>query len=198
MAGPRDREAITDELLADRYARDPHGAAGRAALATLIERWSGRVYLWAYRFTREREQALDLSQDCLVRMIEALPRYEARGRFAAWLFTIVHNRCRSALRRATWVRDPEVELDLLTSGDAGPEQSYESAETQRRIVTALDGALDERERLALWLRVEEGMSIEDITRLMRIEAASGARGLLQTARRKVRAALANPRQEGES
>jgi RNA polymerase sigma-70 factor (ECF subfamily) len=182
--------SIADESLAIQYARDPDGAAGRAALAMLIERWSGRVYVWAYRIVREREQALDLSQDCLVRMIGALPRYEPRGRFPAWLFTIVHNRCRSALSHSRWQVDPEVEVDLLISDGAGPEGAYESAESERRILDVMLGTLDERERLALWLRAEEGMSVEDITRLMGIDSASGARGLLQTARRKLRAALA--------
>jgi RNA polymerase sigma-70 factor (ECF subfamily) len=180
----------SDESLALWYARDPASAAGRAALARLVERWSGRVYVWAYRIVREREQALDLSQDCLVRMIGALPRYESRGKFAAWLFTIVHNRCRSELRGSRWRVDSEVEVDLLTSDGAGPESAYESAESERRILDAMRGALDERERMALWLRAEEGMSVEDITRLMKLESASGARGLLQTARRKLRAALA--------
>jgi DNA-directed RNA polymerase specialized sigma24 family protein len=68
------RDAIADEALALAYARDPRSAEGRAALATLVERWSGRVCAWAYRIVREREQALDVSQECLVRMIGALPR----------------------------------------------------------------------------------------------------------------------------
>ena len=41
----------------------------------------------------------------------------------------------------------------------------------------------------MWLRAYEGMSVEDITRMMKLNGASGARGLLQTARRKLRAAL---------
>src|SRR5262245_33964711 len=150
---PRE-DALSDESLALQFARDPESPDGRAALATLVERWSGRVYVWAYRIVREREQALDVSQDCLVRMIGALPRYEARGKFAAWLFTIVHNRCRSALGRSRWARDPEVELDLLPSDGAGPERTYESAESERRLLSAMHRTLDERERLALWLRAE--------------------------------------------
>lgn len=189
MVEEPERDPNSDESLALRYARDPASAAGRAALARLVERWSGRVYVWAYRIVREREQALDLSQDCLVRMIGALPRYEPRGRFAAWLFTIVHNRCRSALGRARWARDPDMELELLPADGAGPDEAYESAESARRLMDAMHASLDERERLALWLRAEEGMSVPDITRLMKIETPSGARGLLQTARRKLSAAL---------
>jgi DNA-directed RNA polymerase specialized sigma24 family protein len=53
----------------------------------------------------------------------------------------------------------------------------------------MEAALDAKERAALWLRAEEGMSVDDITRMLRVDGASGARGLLQTARRKLRAVL---------
>jgi RNA polymerase sigma-70 factor, ECF subfamily len=190
MSTRGEREADTDESLALEFARDPAGAAGRAALAALAERWSGRVYLWAYRMLRNRDQALDVSQDCLMRMIQALPRYEPRGTFAAWLFTIVHNRCRSVAKRASWTRDPEIETDTLTSAASGPDETYESLESWSRLTAAMAATLDERERLALWLRAGEGMSVDDITRMLRLDTASGARGLLQTARRKLRSALA--------
>jgi len=189
MSKGAEREEATDESLVAEFQRDPDGASGSAALTALVQRWSGRVYLWAYRIVREREQALDVSQDCLVRMMQALPRYDAHGRFSAWLFTIVHNRCRSAVRRRSWNRDPEIDADLLIAGSAGPEESYESAETRRRVYAAMEATLDMRERTALWLRAGEGMSVEDITRVLQVDGASGARGLLQTARRKLRAAL---------
>jgi RNA polymerase sigma-70 factor (ECF subfamily) len=179
----------TDEALAIAYQRDPSSTVGAAAVTTLIERWSGRVYLWAYRMVRDREQALDVAQDCLVRMLQALPRYETRGRFSAWLFTIVHNRCRSAMRRRSWIRDHEIDTELLIANTAGPDKEYESAEARARVLAAMEAALDAKERAALWLRAEEGMSVDDITRMLRVDGASGARGLLQTARRKLRAVL---------
>ena len=49
--------------------------------------------------------------------------------------------------------------------------------------------LEPNERLALWLRAEEEMSVAELTRVLGLENATGARALLQTARRKLRAAL---------
>jgi RNA polymerase sigma-70 factor (ECF subfamily) len=189
MATDAERAGASDEALVAEFQRDPDGVSGRAALESLIQRWSGRVYRWAYRFVREHEQALDLSQDCMVRAIQALPRYEARGRFSAWLFTIVHNRCRSEVRRRSWSLDPEIDTERLVANEPGPEAEFASAEAQGRLFAAMETALDMRERVALWLRAVEGMSVEDITCLLRVEGASGARGLLQTARRKLKAAL---------
>jgi len=179
----------SDEALASCHQRAPGSPEGRSALARLIERWSGRAYRWAYRLTGEREQALDLAQDCMIQVIQALPRYRSQGRFSAWLFTIVHNRCLDEVRRKRPLPEPESGMDALTTPDEGPEERVDRALERDHVFAAMDRHLDESERLALWLRAYEGMSVEDITRMMQLDGASGARGLLQTARRKLRAAL---------
>jgi len=45
------------------------------------------------------------------------------------------------------------------------------------------------EQKAIWLRCFERLPIDEITGMLGIEAKSGARGMLQTARRKLKAAL---------
>ena len=188
----RSPEGAEDEDLIRRYQAMPESPGGRAALDALVSRWRGRVYLWAYRVVRERETALDVAQEALMQMIVALPHYQARGRFSAWLFTIVHNRSLNAVRRRPLVRDPELDTDDLSASDALPEHEYESAQATGRIFAAMQAALDPTEYRALWLRAFEGMGVGDITRLLQLGGASGARGVLQSARRKLRAALATP------
>lgn len=189
MARFTELEGESDDGLARAYQADPHGPRGRAAATMLFERWRLRVYQWARRVVREHDAALDVAQDCLLQAFEALPRYEARGRFSAWLFTIVHNRCLSAVRRRPLVHDPEVDTEQLVAGTAGPDEQYAEAEAERRMMARIDEVLDPRERAALWLRTIEGMSVDEITRLLEVDGASGARGLLQTARRKLRASV---------
>lgn len=181
--------AEDDEALIRRYQADPNGESGRAATGVLLGRWHGRVYSWAFRVLREREAALDASQEALTQAYAALIRYQARGRFSAWLFTIVHNRCLSEVRKRPLVRDPELDVDALEGRLPGPVEAYEEREGVGRIEALVERVLDPRERTALWLRVNEGLSMDEITRLLDVDGASGARGLLQTARRKLRAAL---------
>jgi RNA polymerase sigma-70 factor (ECF subfamily) len=186
----------SDDVLIRTYQQDRTGPRGREAVAVLFERWRLRVYQWARRVVREHEAALDIAQDCLMQAFEALPRYEARGRFSAWLFAIVHNRCLSAVRRRPLVHDPEVDTEGLVSGTAGPDEQYADAETERRMMARIDEVLAPHERAALWLRTMEGMSVDEITRLLGVDGASGARGLLQTARRKLRASIESERRGG--
>ncbi len=179
----------SDEALVSLHLQDPQGAGGRAALERLVGRWSPRTYRWAFRLVREREQALDVAQDCLVQMIQALPRYQMRGRFSAWLFTIVHNRCLDHIRRQRRAAEPGADLDAFPDRGPGPEEWVEREHDRERVFAAMRERLEPHERMALWMRAYEELSVEDITRLLRLEGASGARGLLQTARRKLRAAL---------
>lgn len=182
-------EQEPDDALVRRIQSDPEEAVRREVLDALIDRWSARVYHWVRRFVRDHESALDLAQDCLLSMIGALPRYQPGGRFGAWLFTIVHNRCRNHVRPRSLQRDPEIDADELVSVERSPEAEFDSREALRRLLTSMDSALEPRERAALWLRAVEGMSVDEITQVLGIEGPSGARAVLQTARRKLRAEL---------
>jgi len=186
-----DHPESPDESLVLTFQQDPGGAAGREAATRLLARWQSRVYVWAYRFAGEREQALDLAQECLMKAYRALPGYQPRGRFSAWMFTIVHNTCRDFARgRQRLRRDDEVDPDTMPAGGRSPEQWLEDRDDQHRILALMRDALEPHERMALWMRVHDEMSVDEITRMLGLDGASGARGVLQSARRKLRAALA--------
>lgn len=164
-------------------------ALRREMLDALIGRWSTRVYAWAHRYVHDRDSALDVAQECLMAMMGALPRYQPGGRFGAWLFVIVHNRCRNHARPRSLRRDPEIDADELVSADRSPEEELDSRDEMRRLLAGMEAALEPRERAALWLRAVEGMSVDDITQVLGVDGSSGARAVLQSARRKLRAEL---------
>jgi RNA polymerase sigma-70 factor (ECF subfamily) len=138
---------------------------------------------------REREVALDVAHDCFVLMIGALDRYENRGKFGAWLFSIVHNRCLHELRRRRPVAMEDAALERL--GGSAPGADHEAVDRIElgRVLEVMNRVLEPDERLALWLRAQEGTSVDELTQVLGLENATGARALLQTARRKLRAAM---------
>jgi len=78
----------------------------------LISRWEKRVYNYLLRIVRNREEALDLSQDVFLKAYQNLRKLEDPARFAPWLYRIAHNEAFSAFRK----RRPEG--DVLTSEPA--------------------------------------------------------------------------------
>ncbi|MCK4413749.1 MAG: sigma-70 family RNA polymerase sigma factor [Candidatus Eisenbacteria sp.] len=159
------------------------------ACSTLLGRYRERVYLWCYRYTQNHDRALDLAQEVLLNAYRSLGTYEDRSRFGAWLFTIARNRCLSDLRRPALLIDDEVDPNGLPNPQGNPHQMLVEKKSEAELLDLIEEHLDPLERRALWLRCIERMPVDAITSLLMIEEASGARALLQRARRKLRAAL---------
>ncbi len=179
----------SDEDLLRRYLADREGAAGQAACSELLGRYQRAVYLWCLRNVRDHERAMDLAQEVLVRAFRALPSFESRSKFSSWLFAIARNRCITEATRSRIPFDTAAELDDLTSLLPNAETVLENEQASEQVRDLLRTHLDETERTALWMSIEERLPVEEITRLLGLENATGARGLLQRARRKLRAAM---------
>lgn len=181
--------SVTDEDLVGRYQADSEGPAGRRVATELFERYQERVYLWCFRRVRNHDQAVDLAQDALLAAFRGLARFEGRSHYASWLFTIARNRCFRAMRAPRLLDANEGEIEDIAEDRPGPDRALETKEETARLARLVETVLEPEERLAIWMRCEERLSVDEITRRLNLQSASGARGLLQTARRKLRAAL---------
>jgi RNA polymerase sigma-70 factor (ECF subfamily) len=79
-----------------------------SALNELMGRWQKPIVGFILRYTGNEQDALDLAQETFLRVFESRDRYEPRGKFSTWLYTIATNLCRN---RARWrERHPTVSL----------------------------------------------------------------------------------------
>lgn len=179
-----------DEDLVACFQADPGGEAGQAAAAELLQRYRDRVYVWCRRRLGDHDAALDAAQDTLIAAYRALPGFGGRARFSSWLFAVARNRCVSALRARPPATGDDTALENLVDGAPDPEAMLLDREVQALVLELMDRVLDTEERTALWLKACEGLPVEEISRLLQLPGASGARAVLQRARRRLRAALA--------
>jgi RNA polymerase sigma-70 factor (ECF subfamily) len=175
----------------------PGSQQGREAAAELLRRHQRKVYLWCFRMVREHELALDLAQEVLMQAYEALPGFEGRSGFGSWLFTITRNCCLMHLRRPSLLGEDESDPDQLPDAEPDPARRLQEDEDEQRLLHLINTTLDEDERTALWLRCFDRVPVDEITHLLDLESASGARALLQRARRKLRRVLPGPNRESE-
>jgi RNA polymerase sigma factor (sigma-70 family) len=185
-----------EELL--RIARAaPADGVGRRAASQLLGRYRARVYGWCRRYVRDPERALDTSQEVLLLAYRALEGFEGRAPFSAWLFVITRRHCIRAVRPRRLLRDEGADLECVADPRPGPEELVQESEEHEHLLRLVRERLEPIEQEAVWMRYVEQATVADITRTLGIGSASGARGLLQKARRKLRAAVARAGRAGE-
>lgn len=163
------------------------------AYRELVETYRDRIFRFCHGWTGNAADAEELCQDVFVRAYSALPRYEGRDRFLAWLHRIAKNRChdhhrsrgrREAARNRSLASEA---CDHLRCPDSAPdERAVESEETAalRRAIAELP----ERLREVLVLCALEGMSQEACAKLLGCSIRA-VEGRLYRARTELAAAL---------
>lgn len=193
---PETRGGPSDEDLLRRFQAAPDDPAGRGAAGELLGRYTGRTYSWCFRLVGNHDRALDLSQDALLKAWRALPSFRGGSRFSTWLFSIVRNECLTALRPKSLKADPQVDPVELLIEHEDPPAVLITREEEDAMEALIEEALSPVEQEAIWLRCFERLSVPDVTRILGLTHASGARSVLQSAREKLRAALQRRKEGG--
>lgn len=94
-----------DEILARRAV-----AGDRNAFSDLLERHYGLIYRVAARMLGDGVEAEDLAQDVCVGLVTRLASYGGQSRFTTWLYRVVVNAARDAMRRNATRRRNEQEF----------------------------------------------------------------------------------------
>lgn len=130
-----------------------------ARFRPLYLQWVTPVYKYLLARLGDPLEAEDLTSQAFLAACEMLPRYNHRGRFAAWLFTIARNKARDHYRtagRSARLEETEAhgsDPDLLT-------QAIQSDEIQRLERTIR--ALPEADLDLIRLRFTAGLTHSDI------------------------------------
>ena len=166
--------------------------AGRAeeASAELFRRYRRKVYLWCFGYTHDVEEAVDCTQEIFVKLFRSAPGFEGRSRFATWVYRVTRNHCLGRLARQgeQW-RRRLLPIDDADARDTSWLAELRQAELQgevERILERARRAMKEDELEAFVLHYRDGLTVREITRVLGCENLTGARTLIQNARRKFR------------
>ena len=173
-------------------------ARARAGDATAFERimleTERKVVAVAWRMLGNREDARDAAQEVFLRVYKYLDRYQPEQDFHGWLYRITINVCRDAVRKRgsrpdgaqLAARDGADERAALAavSNDANAEENAIRAQQRAWLMSALQ-TLPEKERAALVLRDIEGMSTEEVARVLRSRPVT-VRSQISSARAKLK------------
>lgn len=149
--------------------RAQHG--DRASLNELIRKYETRAYQYAFRLTRNPEEAADVVADAFVRVYNALPNFKGNAQFTTWLYRILTNcyldhRKKESKRQTTSldasVETNEGEIERQVEDPHGtPEDDLLRSERGRHVDTALRTLPDYQRSMILMFHAEQ-MSYEEI------------------------------------
>lgn len=147
----------------------------KEAFRQLVERYQGKVLGVALGMVRDREEALELTQETFVKAYENLRNFKGESSFYTWLYRIVVNLAidarRRVLRQKTFSLEegpedgPELESVLPAPRLSDPYQQVASHEVGQRIAEAIEELTPEH-RAVILLRELEGLSYEEISQVM--------------------------------
>jgi len=159
------------------------GDDSHRALTELLAAYQRRVYSVCFRMVRRPEDAADLTQDVLLKVVEHLSSYDGRSKLSTWIIRVALNASLSHLRRAKTretrsldsPRAPatpsgRIDLDAIpnqspTAAPVGREPSPpEGVEQQQRrtlVVQTLD-SLDPETKAILVLRDMQDMDYQQL------------------------------------
>jgi len=133
-----------------------------AALDALIGRHYELAWRVAVGVVRDSDVACDVVQEAFVKATKALATYRGDSPFRSWLVTIVKNQGLSALRAQGRRRESDLDaVAPVAAGGPSPAERtvvHDEAARVRRHVARLP----EKQRLAVTLRIDQGLSFREV------------------------------------
>jgi RNA polymerase sigma-70 factor, ECF subfamily len=172
------------------------------AFVALVERYNGSMLRIASSFVPSRAVAEEVVQDTWLAVLRGIAGFEGRSSLRTWVFSILVNRARSTgtrEQRSVPVADAGPAVDSSRFGLGGgwsspPKHWIEEAEDRLAAGKLTDllqsamGDLPARQREVVVLRDMEGMSSEEVCKVLAISEGN-QRVLLHRGRSKLRQVL---------
>lgn len=143
------------------------------AYALLVKKYQSFVFTMALRYTKNREDAEEVSQDIFVKAFKALSNFRQQSKFSTWLYTIVNTTCLSFLRKKklpTHSLDNETIFEKVDNNDSGMRANAVEQKSKIAMVHYAINMLapDDAEVITLFYKGEQ--TLEEIAKILKIES----------------------------
>ena len=150
----------------------------QAAFEALITEHRNPLFSYIYRMVTHRQNAEDLLQDVLVRVMQSLPQYRREAKFKTWLFGIATYACLDHLRKKNrWGVDAQLKGEHETDDDpeamaglrsmmAEPDFVFEIREHIAFCFSCISRTLSPEEQAAIMLKEVLGFTAQEGAQIM--------------------------------
>jgi len=164
------------ERLADRKNEDISSlvekikSGDREAFMTVISLYQKRIFLLAFSFFHNREDAMDIVQDTFLRLHQKIHSFRKGENFQNWLFQIAKNLCidyyrKNYSKRKEWGIEKDVE-EINSSLQSNHDSNLSS--DLREIFSQCLKKLAEKQRMVFVLKHYNQLKYKEIAQVMKI------------------------------
>lgn len=162
---------MTEQYLEDNVLVERARQGDKASFNQLVRKHEARAYKYAFRLTRNQEEAADVVADAFLRVYNALGNFKGQSAFTTWLYRILTNcfldikkkdKSRLTVSYEATFQGPDGETERQISDDAdSPQVEAERTERESRFQEAVT-MLPEYQRAMIVMYHAELLSYEDI------------------------------------
>jgi RNA polymerase sigma-70 factor (ECF subfamily) len=163
-----------------------------AAFEQIMIHSQQKVLAMTWRMLGNEADARDASQEVFLRVYKYLGRFKRDQDFFAWLYRITVNVCRDIAKKRQHHSDRFMSLDA-GSDEGACAVSTEQADAEgalihtqeRELIARAMATLPEKERTSIVLRDVEGLSTDEVARIMK-SSSTTVRSQISSARKKIK------------
>ena len=182
---------LTDDMLVALYSK-----GNDKAFDVLLSRYQGKIFNYIFFIVRNQELAEDIFQETFVKAIVTMQqgRYNADGKFGAWITRIAHNLVIDSFRQErneNTISNDETEVDLLNDADLCDDNIEMQMVNDQTLtdVRRLVDVLPDSQREVVYMRYYQDLSFKEIAEIVGVS--------INTALGRMRYALLNMRKIAE-
>jgi len=149
----------------------------REAFEMLAKAYEKKIFATAMRFTKNTEDAADITQDVFLRIYRYINMFKGQSSLATWIYRITVNLCTDTQKKDNVRRNMETESAVSDDGELielqiadtakNPDEEYESKENIQIVREAINELSDEHKSIII-LRDIEGLTYEEICEILNV------------------------------
>ena len=138
----------------------------REAQDALVRKYSDAVFRTAYRLLGDGDLAQDAAQEAFVSALRGLTKFRGDASFRTWLLRITLNAAKTLSRRRTRRRETTLLAAESEASDARDISEVVAGRAEGKRLQSLLHKLPEKQRMAVILRAQNGLSYAEVGELI--------------------------------
>ena len=156
------------------------------AFASLVDNYKDMVFSLAYKMTKSREEAEEISQDTFIKAYKKLSDFKGDSKFSTWLYRIGYHTSLDAIKKNKNNRNTFGITEVSKNQIQSVETTLQGIERKERakIIEDCLSKLPIEERTLIWMFYYDELSLKEITEVTNL-SESNLKVKLHRARKKL-------------